>query len=395
MIKWLFGLALLFIGFWGWNEYGYLVTSYKNWPPNEAVNTEPTSLKVPDTTDPKLAHLKLPPGFMITYFSSDVPGARSLAKGSAGTIYVGSRPQGVVYALEDSNQDGTAENRYVIASGLNSPNGVAYLNGDLYVAEIHRIIKFSGIDSTFKDKPKPTVVYDKLPRDEHHGWKYLSIGPDNKLYVAIGVPCNVCDNGDPYGTILRLNLDGSDPTIVARGIRNSVGFDWNPKDGSLWFTDNGRDNMGDDVPPDELNKVGGNIHFGFPYCHAGTIPDPSFGKGKNCSDYIAPTSTLGPHVAALGMKFYEGSMFPPEYKNKVLIAEHGSWNRKVPIGYRVTMLDINGDTSSNYTPLFTGWLGEGKGSKVTGRPVDLLELDDGSLLISDDYSGAVYRVTYK
>jgi glucose/arabinose dehydrogenase len=389
----IFVVILLLVAVWGWNRYGYLLTSYKNQPPKSQVDTKPTPL-VPSQSDPKLDFVNLPPGFSISYFASNIPGARSLTLGSHGTVYVGTRNQNVVYALEDQDQNGVAENRYVIASGLNTPNGVAYHNGDLYVAELGRIIKFKDIDNNYQSNPKYEVVTTDLPSDTHHGWKYLSVGPDQKLYVAIGMPCNTCEKPEIYGTIVRFNLDGSGKTIIARGIRNSVGFDWNPKDNSLWFTDNGRDNLGDDLPGDELNRLSSEgAHFGFPYCHAGTTADPQFGKGKDCNAYIAPATVLGPHVAALGIEFYQGDMFPAEYQNKLLIAEHGSWNRKTPIGYRVTAVDINGSTSSNYRPLFDGWLGSGE--KVSGRPVDLLELQDGSLLISDDYAGALYRITYQ
>jgi len=389
----IFVAILLLIGLWGWSKYGTYFNLFRNTPPSGVIDVAPTAI-TPSVSDPKLNYLELPSGFNIQYFADNVPGARSLTRGASGTVYVGTRPQGVVYALEDENLDGVADKRYVVANDLNSPNGVAYMGGDLYVAEISRIIKFEGIDTTYQNKPEYKIVYDKLPSDAHHGWKYLSIGPDNKLYVAIGMPCNVCEAGEIYGTILRLNLDGSNPTIVARGIRNSVGFDWDPVDDSLWFTDNGRDNLGEDIPPDELNRVGAeNLNFGFPYCHAGIILDPVFGKGKNCGDFVAPASVLGPHVAALGMKFYTGNMFPPQYRNKILIAEHGSWNRKVPIGYRVSTVDVTRDKSSNYSQFITGWLATN--GKITGRPVDILELDDGSILISDDFAGAVYRVTYR
>lgn len=393
-------VALLVIGIfiYLYQNYGYLIQSSRNFPKFSPIsNTEPVSLPSTSTSgelsDPKLSYLQIPPGFAIHYFSAEVPGARSLATNSRGVVYVGTRPEGVVYALEDSNNDGRADIRYIVASGLNNPNGVVYHNGDLYVAEIDRIIKFTDIDNAYKTKPKYSVVYDNLPTAEHHGWRYMSIGPDNKLYIAIGVPCNICQVEDPYATIARLNLDGTGFEIIARGIRNSVGFDWNPVDNSLWFTENGRDSLGDDKPEDELNRVGDANNFGFPFCHQGNILDPQFGKGKNCGDYESPKLLLGPHVAALGIKFYKGDMYPADYQHKVIIAEHGSWNRTVPIGYRVMTADITGESAGNYQALITGFL-DAQGNAL-GRPVDILELSDGSILISDDKAGAIYRLTYQ
>jgi hypothetical protein len=257
-----------------------------------------------------------------------------------------------------------------------------YAGGTLYVAEIGRISKYPRIDETYTKKPKPEVVYADLPKDEHHGWRYMALGPDNKLYLGIGAPCNVCEVSDPYGSIARLNLDGSGFEIIARGVRNTVGFDWNPEDQSLWFTDNGRDQMGDDVPVDELNQLRSEgEHFGFPYCHAEGILDPRYGKDKKCNDYASPSLPLAPHAAALGMKFIG---------DQILIAEHGSWNRQDPIGYRVMSVDMEGGIASNYRVLVDGWLGEDGEAK--GRPVDILELPDESILVSDDLSGAIYRL---
>lgn len=374
-------LTLAFI----WNKYSYLIQSVQNFPKSTSVPSVPTTLP-PATSNPDLSFIHLPEGFTINYFARDVPGARSLARGDDGTIYVGTRPQGVVYALASNT-------RYVVASGLNNPNGVVYKDGDLYVAEIGRIIKFSDIDHTYDKKPKYSVIYDQLPKDTHHGWRYMALGPDDKLYLGLGAPCNNCETKDPAASIVRLDTNGKNFEIIARGIRNTVGFDWNQADNSLWFTDNGRDELGDDVPPDELNHLTVNDqNFGFPYCHAGTILDPQFGKGKNCSDYVSPALTLGPHVAALGMKFYRGDMFPEEYKSKMIIAEHGSWNRKTPIGYRLMSVDVSGGIASNYQVFADGWLGAG--GKALGRPVDLLELPDDSVLVSDDFTGTIYRISY-
>lgn len=383
-----------------YSRYGYLLQSARNWPAkSELSNLAPLELTpssapdvIPISSDPALSYLVLPPGFTINYFASDVPGARSIAVGEGNTVYVGTRSQGVVYALEDTNQDGAADTRYVIASGLNNPNGVVYHNGDLYVAEIHRIIVFRSIGSKLHTPPAYQVVFDELPADRHHGWRYMALGPDNKLYLGIGAPCNICEVKDPYASIARLNLDGTGFEIIARGIRNTVGFAWNPLDNSLWFTDNGRDQLGDDLPPDELNRVGDSNHFGYPYCHGDGILDPQFGSGQNCLEYAKPRALLGPHVAALGLHFYQGEMFPSLYQTKVLIAEHGSWNRSIPIGYRITSVDIQGGTADNYQEFISGWLDES--GDALGRPVDLAELPNGSLLISDDFAGAIYRVTY-
>lgn len=325
----------------------------------------------------------MPKGFVLNYYAKDIPGARSMTLGGDNTVYVGTRQQGIVYAI-------TKEEVKVIATGLNSPNGVAYKDGDLYVGEIGRILKFQDIDNNL-DNPKYSVVYDNLPKESHHGWRYIKIGPDNRLYIGIGAPCNICKLEDPFGTIASLNLDGTDFKIEARGIRNTVGFAWQSDSNLLWFTDNGRDNLGDNLPPDELNNMSQGNNFGFPYCYGENILDP-WGEGKECAGSIPPVVELGPHVAALGMIFYEGDMFPKEYQNKIIIAEHGSWNRKEPIGYRLTTVDVEGSTASNYQPFVTGWLDES--GDALGRPVDLLELPDGSLLISDDKSGSIYHLTY-
>jgi glucose/arabinose dehydrogenase len=306
---------------------------------------------------------------------------------------VGTRGEGKVYALVDRNGDGRADEVHTVASGLNSPNGVAWKDGALYVAEISRILRFDGIDDLLKTPPKPKVVTDAYPRDGHHGWKFIRFGPDGQLYVPVGAPCNVCDPEKPiYSTITRMDPKGGTPEIFARGIRNTVGFDWHPKTGELWFTENGRDWMGDDAPPDELNRVPqAGLHFGFPYCHGGTIPDKEFGKKGPCSKFVPPAINLGPHVAAIGMRFYTGTMFPEAYRNQIFIAEHGSWNRSEPIGYRVTLVRLQGDKAVSYEPFAEGWL---SGGDNWGRPVDVEVLPDGSMLVSDDAAGAIYRITY-
>jgi glucose/arabinose dehydrogenase len=340
-----------------------------------------------------LEKIQLPPGFSIHIYSDRVPGARSMTLGAKGTLFVGTRREGKVYALVDSNHDGRADRVYVIASGLFMPNGVAFRNGSLYVAEVNRVIRFDHIESRLTDPPKPVVVNDHFPDKTWHGWKFIRFGPDGELYVPVGAPCNVCLVHDPFGTIMRMKPDGSNLQVYARGVRNSVGFDWNPATKVLWFTDNGRDNLGDNVPPDELNRAPApGMNFGFPYCHGGDIPDPKYGKGHPCKDFTPPAMKLGPHVASLGMRFYTGRMFPREYDGCIFIAEHGSWNRTVPIGYRVAAVFLEGTKAVRKEIFAGGWLQHGQS---WGRPVDVQQLPDGSLLVSDDKGGAIYRITYR
>jgi len=336
--------------------------------------------------------ITLPPGFHIAILSDAVPSARAMALSPKGILYVGSL-DGHVYALELQNGRMTA--RHVIASGLETPAGVAWRDGALYVSAVSKILRFDAIDTHLNDQPKPAVVTDTLPTETHHGWKFIAFGPDGKLYVPQGAPCNVClKDRDRFGLIGRMDPDGSHYEVVARGIRNSVGFAWHPVTHELWFTDNGRDLMGDDVPDDKLNRaprVG--MDFGFPYCHGGDTPDPEFGKDHPCSAFTPPVVKLGAHVASLGMRFYNGSMFPAAYRDNIFIAEHGSWNRSKKVGYRVVRVITNPDGSNARQEVFAeGWLQPGEA--VWGRPADVQPMPDGSLLISDDYAGAVYRVTY-
>lgn len=341
-------------------------------------------------TDKVLANIQTPPGFKLEVFADDVPGARSLAIGSQGTIFVGTRKDRV-YAVSGKPGSGEKPVVRVIADNLNMPNGVAFRDGALYVAEINRILRFDGIENALDQPPAAKVVRDDLPKDRHHGWKYIAFGPDGKLYVPIGAPCNVC-NEPNYAVITRMNADGTGHEVFARGIRNTVGFTWHPTTGHLWFTDNGRDYLGDDVPPCELNVAPrAGLDFGFPYCHGGHIKDPEFGRLGECSKSVPPVQQLGAHVAPLGVKFYTGSQFPDVYRNQVFIAEHGSWNRSQKSGYRITRVKLEGDRAIAYEPFVVGFK---RGEEVLGRPVDLLVLDDGSMLISDDQAGAIYRLTY-
>ncbi len=338
--------------------------------------------------------IQLPTGFKIHKYAENITNARSMVYTPNGTLFVGTRRSDKVYALVDTDGDFVSDKKYVIAENLNMPNGVAFKNGDLYVAEVNKIWKFPAIENRLENPPTPELIFDKFPSDKHHGWKYIAFGPDGKLYVPVGAPCNICESDSIYTTITRMNDDGSDFEIVATGIRNTVGFDWDPKTGELWFTDNGRDWLGDDSPACELNHLAiEKSHFGYPYCHQGDLLDPEFGDGKSCDNYIAPYQNLGPHVAPLGMEFYNGKMFPEQYKDVVFIAEHGSWNRSEKIGYRITMVDRAKPKRERYSTFASGWY---KGNdNVSGRPVDLEWLPDGSLLISDDFGDAIYRVFYE
>jgi glucose/arabinose dehydrogenase len=341
-----------------------------------------------------LDKIKLPPGFEISIYASDVPNARSMALSPSGVLFVGTRGEGKVYAILDRNKDNKADEVITIGRGMNMPNGVALRDGALYVAEVNRVLRYDNIESRLKDPPAPVVVNDGFPKDKSHGWKFIRFGPDGKLYVPVGMPCNVCEQEDErYGTIMRMNPNGSGLEIFSRGVRNSVGFDWDPQSKELWFTDNGRDWMGDNLPPDELNhapKIG--MHFGFPYCHGKNIPDPEFGKKRGCEEFTPAAMELGPHVASLGMRFYTGSMFPARYRNQIFIAEHGSWNRSIPIGYRITLVTVEKNQAVKYEVFAEGWLQQGR---PWGRPVDIQVTPDGALLVSDDHAGVIYRISYR
>jgi glucose/arabinose dehydrogenase len=352
-----------------------------------------------------LDQIKLPPGFTIDVYATGVANARQMVLGDKGTLFVGSRSAKKVYAVVDRDRDQKADQVLTIASGLNDPNGVAFRDGALYVAQVSVITRYDGIESKLESPPPPVVVNKDLPTESHHGQKFIRFGPDGLLYVPVGGPCNVCERTDDprFATILRMKPDGTGTEIFASGVRNTVGFDWHPRTRELWFTDNGRDLLGDDIPPDELNHAPTKgLAFGFPYCHAGDIKDPEFGDKHACSEFQPPARKLDPHGAAIGMRFYTGRMFPAEYHDQIFIAEHGSWNRTVPIGYRVMVAKLEGSKVTSFTPFAEGWLqgtgttrGNTTNGQTWGRPADVLVMPDGALLVSDDLAGAIYRISYK
>ena len=335
---------------------------------------------------PRLDEIRLPEGFHISVYADNVPEARMLALGARGTLFVGTRGD-KVYAVAPGGGKAV-----VVAKGLRTPDGVAVRDGALYVAEIGRILRFDGIEERLANPPEPSVLTD-LPNARHHGLKTIRFGPDGLLYVGIGSPCNVCEPTAPYGTISRFALSSPGKLeVYARGIRNSEGFDWDPRSKQLWFTDNGRDMLGDDVPADELDHAPRQgMNFGFPYCHEGDVPDPDYGKKHACSEFTPPARKLGPHVAPLGMRFYTGRKFPEKYRGAIFIAEHGSWNRSQKIGYRVSVVTDLDKKTPAYEPFAQGWL---QGQSDWGRPVDVIVAPDGALLVSDDKAGAVYRIDY-
>jgi glucose/arabinose dehydrogenase len=338
-----------------------------------------------------LAQLHAPKDFKIEVYASGLTNARSLRIGDKGTVFVGSRLTDKVYAI--TSKDGKHEVKTLL-TGLYRPNGIALHNGVLYIAELSQISKVDDVENHLADTPKPQVIYSDLPKDEPHGWKFLAVGPDNRLYFNIGAPCNICMPPETNAQLRSINLDGSDPQVVARGIRQVVGMDFNPQTKKLYFTENQRDWLSEDIPQDKLNRLDhpGQDNFGFPYCHEGDISDPEFGWGHSCDEFTKPIALLGPHSAPLGMRFYTGRMFPAEYRNQIFIARHGSWNRTKKFGGDIVVatLDKNGNVKS-VKPFITGFIQD---NKYVGRPADLEVMKDGSLLISDDYNGAVYRVTY-
>ena len=342
--------------------------------------------------------LRMTEGFHMEVYGR-VDNARSMAMSPDGTLFIGNKANGAVYALQDRNKDLKADTLYTIAKDLNMPNGIAFKDGALYVAEINKLWRYDAIEDHLDD-PKATLIYDDFPEDSHHGWKYIGFGPDGKLYVPVGAPCNVCETKDDtyYASIVSMDANGTHRQVVAKGVRNTVGLNWHPVTGELWFTDNGRDLLGDDLPPCELNRLSAvGQHFGFPYCHAGELLDPEFGKDKSCENYTSPALKLGPHVAPLGLKFYTGNMFPPAYKNKIIIPEHGSWNRSKNAGHtghKLSLVTEENGVGIHYETFVDGFLNKSTNT-AWGRPVDVLVLEDGSILISDDKSGTIYRMSYR
>ena len=363
--------------------------------PNAEVATQLRGVPPPPFPTPEdklpIPQLKLPKGFKIEVYASGIANARSLQLGDKGTVFVSNRQLDKVYAIVD--RQGKRDVK-VIASGLDRPNGLAFHNGTLYIAEGAQISKLEKIEDSLDNPPKPVVIYNDFPNHQSHGWKFMGLGPDNKLYVNVGAPCNICEPPATNGQIRRIALDGSSADAVALGVRNSVGFDWHPVTKELYFTDNGRDWLSEDLPEDELNRVTKiGQHFGFPYCHQGTFTDREMGWGRSCDEFEKPVALLGPHSAALGMRFYTGNMFPPEYRNAIFIARHGSWNRTKKIGGDIVVAKLNKDGNvESWEPFLTGFL---QNNEYSGRPVDVQVMKDGSLLVSDDYAGAVYRVIYQ
>ena len=342
-------------------------------------------------SDIKLDKIKLPPGFSIELWATGLPDARSLAVGAKGTVFVGTRLLDTVYAVVE--KDGKREVKALL-KGLNKPNGVVFHNGALYVAEVSRILRFDAIEDNLYAAPKPVVVFDALPKDEPHGWKFLTVGPDGMLYFNIGAPCNSCVPPDTHAQIVRVDPKDGVLETVAKGVRNSVGMAFHPATKELWFTNNGRDWLGDELPNDTLHRVQRRMtHFGYPYCHQGDVLDPDFGRGRSCAEFTPPVLKLGAHVAPLGMRFYNGKMFPAEFRNRIIIANHGSWNKNGKVGFNLTQVTLDAQgKATKYEPFAEGWL---DGANHWGRPVDVHIMTDGALLVSDDFAGALYRISYK
>jgi len=372
---------------------GLILLSNTN-PPVTKINDGSVAAITRASAGLPLDKIKMPAGFTISVYA-EVAGARSMATSPSGTLFVGTQRPGKVYAVKDTDGDNVADKKWEIASGMNNPNGVALKNGALYVAEISKVTKFNDIEKNLAAPGKGEVIYDKFPTEWAHGWKYIAFGPDGKLYVPVGAPFNIGMPDDRHAAIFRMNDDGTGIEKFASGVRNTVGFTWSPTTKDLWFTDNGRDMLGDDVPFCELNtapKAG--MNFGYPYFHSGTIKDPEFGGTHEASEFTAPAQNLGAHVAPLGLKFYTGNMFPAEYKDQIFIAEHGSWNRTKKNGYRVSLVNTKDNKATGYETFASGWLDDDT-QKVWGRPVDVLVLTDGSVLVSDDVAGVIYRISYK
>ena len=341
-----------------------------------------------------VSRLKVPSGFKVELWASGLPGGRAMALGDSGKkVYLGTRIMGRVYEVTDAGNKRTVR---VVVDKLTQPAGVAFKDGALYVMAIDRVLRFEGIEKNPNAQPQDLTAKFDLPPERHHNWKYIAFGPDNKLYVPFGAPCNICEPTREYAQLRRYNPDGSGKEVIARGIRNTVGFDWHPETKELWFTDHGRDWMGDDKPQDELNRVSKTgLNFGFPYCHAEGVADPDVKKSNPCQGVTKPVALMGPHAAVMGVKFYTGDMFPSSYKNTMFIARRGSWNRTQLSGFDVVTVKASRDgKEAKVTPFLTGFR-EAKANDFWGRPVYLLEMRDGALLVSDEQNGAIYRVSYE
>ncbi len=351
-----------------------------------------TPASIGSASEIPLASYKLPPGFKAEIWATGMPGARAMARGADGKIYIGTRGIGRVYEVSDSGGQRTSR---VVVDKLNQPSGVAYANGALYVMAIDKVLRYDGIEKNPAAQPVDMTATFKLPKEQHHNWKYIAFGPDDKLYVPFGAPCNICEPTDEYAQIRRYNADGSGMEVIARGVRNTQGFTWHPTTKEMWFTDHGRDWMGDDTPEDELNRMtrtGAN--FGFPYCHANGVVDKDLKKDKACDNVVLPVQTMGPHAAAMGAHFYTGGMFPAEYRNRLFVARKGSWNRNTKFGYDVVTVTMDADGKNpKIEPFMTGFVNPAANT-FSGRPTYMLQLPDGSLLISDEQLGAIYRITY-
>jgi len=369
--------------------------------PQVSAARNPVSVDV----DAYLDRLQLPDGFEVSIYARGMDEARQIALSDNGVLYVGTRGEvgadaiGKVYAIPDNNGDGMGDEVITIAEGLNYPNGVAWHDGDLYVAEISRILRYPDADNNLRNMPAPEIVTDSLPTEYQHGWKFIDIGPDGKLYVPVGAPCNICVPDGVFGTILRMDLDGSNQEIVARGVRNTVGFTWHPQTGDLWFTDNGRDLWGDTTPPEELNRVTqAGQHFGYPYRYGKGIVDDEFPTSMSDSDFTSAVLEMPAHTAGLGVEFYTGNQFPAQYRGQLFAAYHGSWNRNPPAGYVLRMMNFANGTAQSYEDFATGWLIDDPSGDdrlvYWGRPVDLEQTSDGSLLVSDDHNGVIYKISY-
>ena len=359
---------------------------------NSPLKPHPGKMTETSRGEVPVSKINLPPGFSVQIWATGLPGGRAMARGDQGKIYVGTRIIGRVYEVTDN---GDRRSVRVVVDKLTQPAGVAFANGSLYVMAIGKVLRFDGIESNPNAQAVDLTDKFNLPPAQHHQWKYIAFGPDKKLYVPFGAPCNICEPEQQYAQIRRYNPDGSGMEVLARGIRNSVGFDWHPKTGELWFTDHGRDWMGDDTPQDELNRISkSGLNFGFPYCHAEGVPDQDIKRADPCKDVTKPVALMGPHAAAMGVLFYTGNMFPAQYKDTMFVARRGSWNRTKMAGFDVINVRASPDgKNAKVIPFMTGFM-DPKENTFWGRPVYLLQMPDGALLVSEEQTGTIFRVSY-